>query len=369
MAMISRLDAQVVSGDVSVRWTERAAHGCLTTTFLTITDDEGVSGVGAYDGYTPGASDLSVLESVRALADAIIGLDTGCQEALLRDLRVGVVFPFPLAALSLLDMALWDLAAKRAGLPLHELLGTARDEIPAYASLPTMPSEDDYAETVAQAQADGLRAVKVHAWGDPTRDIGLLTRLREEYPDLTLMHDAEGVYDHWGALQVADAMQALECRWLEAPLPDFDLCGYRELCRRVTVPILPAGYAMWDVRQFADALRDPPWSAVRASVGGMSVSGLHALMRLAAACGLDLEPVSYGVTLAQAAGLHVMLSAENCSYFELPYPVEPWERTAKNPVRPDARGMVRAPSGPGLGVDVDWEYVKAHCSGSLSLSG
>ena len=97
----------------------------------------------------------------------------------------------------------------------------------------------------------------------PSRDIALLRRLRAHDPDLTLMHDAEGVYDRREALTVARALEELDCRWFEAPLPDFDLAGYRDLMARVDVPILPAGYAMWDVRQFAEALRDPPWSAAR----------------------------------------------------------------------------------------------------------
>jgi L-alanine-DL-glutamate epimerase-like enolase superfamily enzyme len=369
MAVISEIDAYAVTAGVSLKWTENAGQGCLTTTIVVVTDSEGTTGVGAYDGFTPGPGDLSVLESVRSLAGAVLGRDTDCQETLLQDLRVGVVFPFPIAALSLIDMALWDLAAKRRGLPLCDLLGRARDQIAAYASLPTMGAEEDYVEVVGRAQADGLQAVKVHAWGDPAKDIKLLTRLRTEYPALTLMHDAEGVYDHRAAQKVAEALEALNYRWFEAPLPDFDLCGYRELRRRVSIPVLPAGYAMWDLRQFAEALRDSPWSAVRSSVGSLGVGGLHKLMLLAAAFGLDLEPVSYGGSLVQAAGLHVMLSATNCGYFELPYPVGPWELGARNPIRPDVHGLVTAPDGPGLGVEVDWEHVEKGCCGKVSLSG
>jgi L-alanine-DL-glutamate epimerase-like enolase superfamily enzyme len=314
MAGISQIDAYAVTAGVSLKWTENAGQGCLTTTIVVVTDSEGTTGVGAYDGFTPGPGDLSVLESVRSLAGAVLGRDTDCQERLLQDLRVGVVFPFPIAALSLIDMALWDLAAKRRGLPLCDVLGRARDQIAAYASLPTMGAEEDYVEVVGRAQADGLQAVKVHAWGDPAKDIKLLTRLRTEYPALTLMHDAEGVYDHRAAQQVANALEveALDYRWFEAPLPDFDLSGYRELRGRVTIPVLPAGYAMWDLRQFAEALRDSPWSAVRGSVGSLGVSGLHKVMLLAAAFGLDSEPVSYGGSLVQAAGLHAFCFA--CSH-------------------------------------------------------
>ena len=60
-------------------------------------------------------------------------------------------------------------------------------------------------------------------------------------------------------------------------------------------------------------------------------------MRLAAAFDMDLELVSYGHTASQLAALHVMLAFDNVSYFELPYPVEPWEYAVSAPIRPDGR--------------------------------
>jgi L-alanine-DL-glutamate epimerase-like enolase superfamily enzyme len=97
------------------------------------------------------------------------------------------------------------------------------------------------------------------------------------------------------------------------------------------------------------------------------VTGLVELGRVAGAFGLDYEPVSYGHTLCQAANLHVMLASPRTSYFELPFPVEPWEYGVVEPLRPDHEGMVAAPSGPGLGVALDWEWVRAHAAARLDL--
>ena len=75
--------------------------------------------------------------------------------------------PFSTGPLALVDVALWDLAAKHAGLPLWKMLGGAQERLPAYASLETMPSESDYVDVVGRAHAEGIRAVKLHAFGEP----------------------------------------------------------------------------------------------------------------------------------------------------------------------------------------------------------
>lgn len=369
MSHVARLEAFVVDHGSSLRWTERAGVCHLTTTILRLTDSAGVQGLAGYDSYTPRPTDLSVLEALRSLSPAVLGRDVEAREALADDLRSGVVFPFSLAPLALVDIALWDVTARHAGAPLWRVLGGERDRIPAYASLTTLVAEEDYLETVAAAREAGIGAVKVHAWGDPARDLHLLERLRAEHADVALMHDAEGVYDRGGALRVGRGLEELGARWYEAPLPDFDLDGYRGLRRAVDVPLLPAGYSIYDPLQVAEALKDPPWTGVRGEATcTFGVTGLVELGRVAEVHGLDFEPVSYGHTLSQAANLHVMLAFARTSYFELPFPVEPWEYGVVDPLRPDVDGMVAAPDGPGLGVALDWDWVAAHAAARLELT-
>lgn len=369
MAVVGRMDIYCVDHGSSLRWTESASACHLTTTVLRVVDSDGAEGIAGYDSYTPGPSDRSVLEALRSLAPALIGREATDRAALAHDLRMAVVFPFSTAPLSMMDIALWDLEARRASLPLCRLLDpSARDRIPAYASLTTMDTTAEYLATVARARGDGLTAVKVHAWGEPERDIALLERLRAEHSDLTLMHDAEGVYDRGAALRVARTLEALSFRWFEAPLNDFDLEGYRDLRRQVDLPILPAGYAMWDPLQIADSLRDPPWSAVRSEASStLGITALCEIADLARSSALDFEPVSYGHTLCQAANLHVMLAFDNVHYFELPYPVEPWEYGVVDPIRPGPDGTVAMPGRPGLGVELDWDWIAGHAFATASL--
>ncbi|MEO8776778.1 MAG: enolase C-terminal domain-like protein, partial [Candidatus Nanopelagicales bacterium] len=326
LASIRQAEVRVIDPGGSVRWTERAKSCAISTTVLQITDTDGVTGVAGADCYTFGRADRALLEQICSMWPWLEGRSIDCREQLAEDMRVGVVFPLLTAPISLIDTALWDLAAKRAGLPLWKLLGGAQAQVPAYASLETMPTTDHYLEVVGQAKADGFQAVKLHSFGEPERDIALFTLLRDAYPGLTFMYDAEGVFSRREALKVGQALDELGCRWYEAPLPDFDLEGYRDLRRRLTTPILPAGYAMWDVRQIADALRDSPWSACRAEiVSTLGITELTKMMVVAGAFDLDLEPVTYGHSLFATAGLHVIQAHRNASYFEMAYPVEPWE--------------------------------------------
>jgi L-alanine-DL-glutamate epimerase-like enolase superfamily enzyme len=369
MSTIAELELFTLTSDYHLRWTDHASDKALTTTIIRVTDSDGVVGMAGYDSYLPRSPDFSVLEMVMSLSDAVLGRDVNCRESLLHELCVGVVFPLSPAALSLLDVALWDLTARRSDLPVFKMLGGMRNSMPAYASLETMTTPEDYLDAVADAQADGLRIVKVHAWGDPVRDIDLVQLLHDTYPDLTLMLDAEGVYDARGALFAARHLEAMGCRWFEAPLPDHDLSGYRDLRHRVEVPILAAGYAMWDPQEFAEALRDPPWSALRSEIGStLGITYLCKLATLAEAFNMNLEPVSYGHSLHQIASLHVMLAFPNVSYFELPYPMKPWEAGVLNPVRPDASGFVSAPLEVGLGISMDWEFVESKAQRTVRLT-
>jgi L-alanine-DL-glutamate epimerase-like enolase superfamily enzyme len=199
--------------------------------------------------------------------------------------------------------------------------------LPAYASVPTFHDADAYLDAAEAYVAQGFTAIKVHAWGEPSRDAGLLHALRARFGSLMLMHDAEGRYDAEGAEFVARACADVGARWLEAPLPDFDLDGYRRLRINVPdVPILAAGDAIWDARLLAEVLRDPPWDAVRfdvSFVGGFTPT--RELMSVAENAGMDVELISYGHTIIQAANLHAALAFGRTSFFEQAVPPEPFE--------------------------------------------
>ena len=373
MAKIMQVQARALAPAVMrFRYTSRSDEVFTTTTLVRMTDADGASGIGAYDSDTFGAWDLAPIETLRPIIPRLIGLDADDPdhvEAMLSDDRTS---PFPPAVRSTIDIALWDLAARRAGVPLRQSLCGPSEEtsLPSYASVPLLDDEQAYLASIEGWVKAGFTAVKLHAWGDPERDSALLRSVRARFVDLTLMHDAEGRYDRDGAELVARACANVGARWFEAPLPDFDLDGFRGLRRAVPdVPVLAAGDALWDARLVEEALRDPPWDAVRfdvSFVGGPTAA--RRLMQVATDAGLDVELISYGHTVIQAANLHVALAFGRTTYFEQAVPQEPFEHGVRNPIRTDHAGSVRAPDGPGLGIELDDEAID-HATIALATAG
>jgi L-alanine-DL-glutamate epimerase-like enolase superfamily enzyme len=146
--------------------------------------------------------------------------------------------------------------------------------------------------------------------------------------------------------------------WFEAPLLDVDLAGYRELRRYTSLPILPAGNSLLSPQLIETAIDMGCWSKARIDVtiaGG--VTPALKILGLAEARGMSVELQCWGYTLTQAANLHVMLARPNCDYFEQPVPYPAFEYGVANPIRTDRNGDVRAPEGPGLGVQLDWAAI------------
>jgi L-alanine-DL-glutamate epimerase-like enolase superfamily enzyme len=356
MATIDRIEVLAVAPDVpTFRYTDHEPPVTTTTTVVRVIDTDGAEGAGAYDSDTFGEPDRAPLERLRSLVPRLIGREADDRAAVASLLTDGGTLPWPPTVTSALEIAMWDLAARRDDVPLAAFLGVEDPTpLPAYASVELFDTVEEYLESLRLLVARGFTAAKIHAWGDPERDVPLLGSIREAFPDLVLMHDAEGRYDRHGASRMTDAGAGIGLRWLEAPLPDLDLDGYRALRGR-GVPIFPAGDAIWDARLLREIMKDPPWDAVRFDVsfaGGVS-AGL-ALADVAVDLDLPVEPIAYGHTLIQAANLHVMAAVGRTAYVELPVPAEPWEHGALTTIRIDRDGLVHIPAGPGLGIDVDW---------------
>ena len=358
MGLIAHVEARALGPEVArFRYTDRSDEVFTTTTLVRITDDSGAMGIGAYDSDSFGDHDRASLETLRTIVPRLVGLDADDRDHVSALLTEDGTSPFPPAVRSTIDIALWDLTARRAGVTLREALGgrAGAPGLPAYASVPLLDDEQHYLSSIGDLVSQGFGAVKLHAWGDPARDASLLGRVRTAFPELVVMHDAEGRYDRAGAELVARACADAGVRWFEAPLPDFDLEGFRTLRRAVPgVPILAAGDAIWDPRLVADVLRDPPWDAVRFDVsfaGGPTAA--RDLMAVAADAGLDVELISYGHTVIQAANLHVALAFGRTSYFEQAVPPEPFEHGVRTPIRTGQDGSVHPPDAPGLGIALD----------------
>src|SRR5262245_47456887 len=102
----------------------------------------------------------------RRLREELVGADPLAREYLWhRVWELDRVEEFPLYLLGVVDEALWDIAGKAAGLPVHQLLGSFRSTLPAYASTTTFGSVEEYLDIADQCLALGYPAIKLHAWG------------------------------------------------------------------------------------------------------------------------------------------------------------------------------------------------------------
>ncbi len=256
-----------------------------------------------------------------------------------------------------IDIALWDLAARRAGRPLYELLGAKRDSIEPYASLPFYDSLPEYVEAVNEYAKLGYMTFKFHVWGLIEEDSKLVKLIQQTFADspYRFMIDLEGAYGFEDALRLGGEMDERMFVWLEGPIDDKLLEQYRELRSRLTLPIIPAGYNIYSPEFIKQGIKTGSWDAGRfdaTTIGGISKA--LELLIIANDAGLSIEIQSWGHSLAQATNLHLMLANERTRYFEASMPKEAYEFGMKNGNLLD-RGQVVAPEGDGLGIEVDWD--------------
>lgn len=148
---------------------------------------------------------------------------------------------FQVHALGLLDTACWDIKARKAGLPLYQLLGGYKEKIPAYASTVTWETMAEYERHIKTCLDEGFTAFKLHAWGDPIEDAKLARNLRQWAGDKAdLMFDASAGWDYVTALKFGRILEDLNYLVYEEPMREFDLPSYTELCRALDIPVLAA---------------------------------------------------------------------------------------------------------------------------------
>ena len=265
-----------------------------------------------------------------------------------------------LRALSAVDVAAWDLRARRAGQPLWRLLGGSPEPLHAYASGGYYRDGDpveNVAAEVARHRARGFRDYKMKVGGLPLeQDVARVAAAREALaPDARLALDANNAWDTVdGALAAAEAFAPHGIWWLEEPfLPD-EVAAHAELARRAPMPIatgeIEATHWAFDelIRQGAAQILQTD-----AGVCGGITEWLR-IARAASAAGLELAPHWHANLHAQVgAAVDNLLTIE---YFALDEDVYNFEALVTEPLRVED-GHVQLPTAPGLGFELDAEAV------------
>jgi L-alanine-DL-glutamate epimerase-like enolase superfamily enzyme len=283
-----------------------------------------------------------------------------------------------------IDIALWDLAGKYYDAPVHELLGTYRHRIPAYASTyhgddaGGLDSPEAFAEFAETCREIGYGGFKIHGWGggdtqrDLDREIEAVHAVGAAVGDeMDLMHDPACELETFAdALKLGRALDEEGFFWYEDPFRDAGISqhAHRKLRQKLDTPILQTEHIRgleiksdFVASESTDFVRaDPEYDA--------GITGAMKIAHLAEGFGLDVEFHAPG-----PAQRHCIAATRNANYYELAL-VHPDCENTQPPIYDggysdmittvDDDGTVPVPDGPGLGVDYDWEYIEANATGS-----
>ena len=267
------------------------------------------------------------------------------------------------------DVALWDIAGKAAGLPIYKLLGAERAEIPAYASYYFKHAcAEAYVAEGEGAVSEGYSAYKIHPGELHSREaIKMVGAVREALgAHVPLMYDADCSYDFRRALDVGCALDDNQFYWFEDPVRHYDLDAIAELSRRLRTPLSMTDQSAIQFFDSAHYIRQQALRIVRGTALGLGITGLRKLCALAEGFGLNCEIGTAGNGLLNAANLHVALSVGNCDYYENLMPVDQQNFGLTAYPTPDEQGIMRVPDSPGLGFELDWDWIEHHKVASLS---
>ncbi|MHA7140304.1 L-talarate/galactarate dehydratase [Arthrobacter sp. Sr33] len=247
-------------------------------------------------------------------------------------------------AIAALDIALYDLKAKRANLPLAKLLGAYRDSVKTYNTSGgfLQASVDEVKERATASLAEGIGGIKIKVGHpDPAVDLTRVAALREHLgPTVPLMVDANQQWDRPTAMRMGRTLEQFNLTWIEEPLDAYDAEGHAQLTQALDTPIA-TGEMLSSVNEHLDLITHRSADIIQPDAP--RIGGITPFLRLAALAdqaGLQLAPHF-------AMEIHLHLAAA--------YPREPWVEHFEwlNPLFNERLqtidGRMIVPNRPGLG--------------------
>jgi L-alanine-DL-glutamate epimerase-like enolase superfamily enzyme len=333
-----------------------------------VTTESGVSGYGeAHHGRAPGSIAHLVNNTLRQLVLGMDGADVVgvWQRIYLKQLSSHGMGAACAQAMSGIDMALWDIRGKAAGWPLYRLLGGASRPIPAYAGGVALGYQEPEAlvnEARSLTEA-GYRAIKLRIGDTPARDLARVAAVRKAFSDsLTILADANTAYSLAEARQAMPGLDEYGVRWLEEPFPAHDHTSYKLASAYGRVPFA-AGENYYTRYEFERVVNDAIITILQPDIsktGGIT-EGLR-VAALASSRKLPIHPHTSMTGINMAATIHFLCAIDNPGYFEADAAKNnPFrDKLVPTPYRLDADGCVRPLEKPGIGLEVDEEFLAAH---------
>ena len=333
-----------------------STHGEMTAFELItcrVRDVDGTEGVGYT--YTVGRNGGAIADILRReIPELVQGREADDTEAIWHHvwwaLHYGGRGGATVLALSALDIALWDLKARRADLPLFRLLGGFADRVPCYAGgIDLDLSVEALLQQTDDNLAKGFRAIKMKVGRpDLASDVARVAAMRKHLGDgFPLMADANMKWTVEEAIRAARALQPFDLTWLEEPIIPDDIAGHTRILAAGGVPIAAGENlrSLWEFKTYiaAGAVSYPEPDVT--NCGG--VTAFMKIARLAEA--FNLPVTSHG---AHDITVHLLAACPNRSYLEAHG--FGLDRYIADPLVLD-QGMALAPKRPGHGISFDWE--------------
>jgi len=280
----------------------------------------------------------------------------------------------------LVENALWDLIGKVCKQPVYKLFGAGRDRVRVYAAWGEVRPLEQRMEDAQRLLEEGFKGVKVRFYQERMEDdIALVETIRKAVGDkLDIMVDANQgtaverargpvppVWSYERARDTARALAELKVSWLEEPLYRYNFDGLSKLNQEVDIPIA-GGEINRGIHEFKWMLDKGCYDIVQPNCTmSEGMSQIRKIAAIADAYGKICNPHAWIPGVGLVASMHLVAAIPNFTYLEYPYdpPVitpEIFQGILKEPVRVESDGCVKVPDGPGFGVELDEEKIKAY---------
>jgi L-alanine-DL-glutamate epimerase-like enolase superfamily enzyme len=366
MARITRIELLMVDLKPKVQRVDAIqSFVSQETPIVRITDADGVTGTGY--SYTIGTGGFSVMELLkRTFAPALIGEEALDIERVWRRLMflthattVGAITSIGLAAV---DTALWDLKARKLGLPLHRLAGGAQRDIPLYTTEGGWLHLEEKAlvEDALRAKAGGFGGCKLKVGRPIHEDVRRIAAVREAVGEgFEIFTDANQRFNVDEAIRRAHAYEPLDIGWFEEPLTADDIAGHERLCASTSLPIA-VGESLYSPLHFREYLERHACGIVQVDVG--RIGGITPWLKVAHLA----ETFNIAVCPHFLMELHVSLCAAVPNARWVEYIPQLDDLTTERMTIRDGRAV---PSdAPGLGIAWDFDAIAAQTvDGSRSI--
>jgi len=312
-----------------------------------------------------------------AIPTHVLGADPFEIEALVQQVwrsdyeRAGSV---AMSAIAAVEIACWDVVGKALGQPVHRLLGGAvRSRIPAYANgWYTVERTPEEFHAAARAVVErGYRALKLDPFGagafelsrdERRRAISLVEAVRDAIgPDAELLVEMHGRFTPATAISIARDLERFEPSWIEEPVPPENLAALEKVARRVSIPVA-TGERIHVRHEFRELLERQAADVIQPDI--TTVGGILEARKIAAWAESHyvlVAPHNVGGPISTAAALQLAACTPNFKIQEHFNDFAEAHVKLAAPGNPEVvDGSFAVPSGPGLGVTLDEDVVRAH---------